>query len=75
MKYLLVIVVVGIVLWLMFGRNRRVGNAPPRGAKPGQPVAMIACAHCGVHLPQTDAVRDAGGRSYCGEAHRVAGPR
>jgi len=75
MKYLLVIAVVGFVLWLMFGRGRRVGKAPPQSNKPAQPVVMIACAHCGVHLPQTDAVQDAAGRPYCGDAHRIAGPR
>jgi len=28
-----------------------------------------------VHLPKTDALFDGGGRPYCGEAHRLAGPR
>jgi len=76
MKYLLVVLVVCFVLWLMFGRGRR-GDGAARRASPSKakPVAMIACAHCGVHLPQTDALLDAGGRLYCGEAHRLAGPR
>lgn len=76
MKYLLVIAVVGFVLWLMFGRDR--GARPPqrrRAAAPAAPVEMVACAHCGVHLPADEAVADAAGRRYCGEAHRLAGPR
>jgi uncharacterized protein len=36
---------------------------------------MLACAHCGVHLPSADALRDAAGRAYCSDAHRLAGPR
>jgi hypothetical protein len=28
-----------------------------------------------VHLQQADARFDAAGRPYCGEAHRLAGPR
>lgn len=77
MKYLLVIAVVGFVLWLMFGRDRGAAKPSPRrrSAAPAAPVEMVACAHCGVHLPADEAVADAGGRRYCGEAHRLAGPR
>ncbi|BAL97572.1 PP0621 family protein [Rubrivivax gelatinosus] len=77
MKYLLVFAVVGIVLWLMFGRERRAAPPPKRRrpAAPAAPVEMVACAHCGVHLPADEAVADAAGRRYCGEAHRLAGPR
>ena len=77
MKYLLVVLVVAIVLWLMFGMNRRVGPPPPKrrtGAADKLP-AMVACAHCGVHLPDKDAPHDAAGRPYCSDAHRIAGPR
>lgn len=35
---------------------------------------LVACAHCGVNLPATEAL-EAAGRHYCGEAHRRAGPR
>lgn len=77
MKYLVVVLVVGLVLWAMFKRSGRPA-APPasqargRGAGPTQP--MVECAHCGVHLPAADALSD-GTRHYCGEAHRRLGPR
>lgn len=35
---------------------------------------IVPCAHCGVHLPLTEALHDIGGRAYCCEAHRLAGP-
>jgi len=80
MKYLLLVLVVGIVLFLMFGRTRKgagdepaAGSAPEPRSKRAPP--MLACAHCGVHLPGDEAVRDEAGRVYCGEAHRLAGPR
>jgi uncharacterized protein len=81
MKYLLVLLVVLVGAWLLIGR-RRGDRAPPPGPKPrtgkagkNQPQEMLACAHCGVHLPQAEALMDAGGRPFCSEAHRLAGPR
>ena len=76
MKYVLLIAVVGVVLWLMFSRGRRTEQVRQRETKRAAagPVSMLQCAHCGVHLPKSDALFDAGGRPYCGEPHRLAGP-
>ncbi len=81
---ILVLIVVG-VLWWLFGRKRPNDRAAgtdsqrtPTGGKPPSPKApaqIVACAHCGVHLPREDTVADAEGRLFCGEAHRLAGPR
>ena len=85
----LVVLVVAVALaWL--GRGRRLNDRhPPPGdgvdpANGGRGVprqagnkalpTMVDCAHCGVHLPATDACRD-GALSYCCERHRDAGPR
>ncbi len=38
-------------------------------------LTMVACSHCGLHLPRADAVADAQGRLFCEDAHRLAGPR
>jgi uncharacterized protein len=75
MKFLLVLVVVGGVLWLMFGRRGRIGKAPQKPGPAAGPVVMVACAHCGLNLPLTEAPQDADGRPYCGAAHLAAGPR
>jgi uncharacterized protein len=79
MKFLILLAVIGVVLWLLKGRSRVQGpdstGAPKPGPKPREATPMLACAHCGVHLPQTDAVLDTAGRPYCGQAHRIAGPR
>jgi uncharacterized protein len=32
---------------------------------------MVACAHCGVHLPRDEALPGRGG-VFCGDAHRTA---
>ena len=85
----LVVLVVAIALaWL--GRGRRLGDRDPQSGAAPDPVkggrgaprqagskalpTMVDCAHCGVHLPATDACRD-GALSYCCELHRDAGPR
>ena len=72
MKYLVVVLVIAIALWLMLRSRRR---PPAQGRSDGSeaPQAMVVCRHCGVHLPRADAVADRTG-DYCTEAHRLAGP-
>ena len=70
MKILLFLVVVFVLLWLLRGattRRRRGGAGQP----PSAPQEMIACAHCGVHLPRDEALPGRGG-VFCGDAHRTA---
>jgi len=69
MKFALVLVAVIVLLWLLRGTfNRRV-KPPP--AKPKNPLPMLACAQCGVHLPANEALPGRGG-VFCGDAHRSA---
>ncbi|HNT38570.1 MAG TPA: PP0621 family protein [Rubrivivax sp.] len=79
MKYLLIVLVVAVVFWAMAsrrrssdGRDAQAKRSRPRG---DQAAPMLACVHCGVHLPREDAVMDAAGRAYCSREHRLAGPR
>jgi uncharacterized protein len=80
MKYLLVLIVVVVGLWLRL--RQRDGAAPEAGRKrpsrPGPappPAEMLACAHCDLRLPRSEALMDPQGRPYCSDAHRLAGPR
>ena len=76
LKYILIAVA---IIWLLYSpalRGRRVassnkpsGNIPPRKTE-----SMVACAHCGVHFPAGDALKDDQGRTYCNASHRQAGP-
>lgn len=56
------------------GNTHGAGPAPENArAQPREAATMVACAHCGVHLPRPDALeRDA--LPYCSAEHRVAGP-
>lgn len=81
MKYLLVLGVVLFAVWL-WRHNReseardqaeeRARRAAPPAPNPPAAVAdMVACAHCGLHIPRGEAVH-AKGNSYCSDAHRRA---
>ena len=77
MKYLVVILVVVVMLWLMLrGAARgRTDEVRPRAAnKNPAPEGMVQCAHCGVHLPRREALL-VGEGAFCSDAHRSAGPR
>lgn len=72
MKYLVVLAVVVGVFWWALSRRPVIRNKAAGRSSPKQ--AMVACAHCGVHLPQSEAVVGPAG-NFCSEAHRLAGPR
>jgi uncharacterized protein len=69
MRAFLLLVLVLIVVWLW--RSSRSGSSNGRKTPPGQPQpqAMVACALCGVHLPQADALAGRQGL-YCSAEHR-----
>lgn len=78
-KFIVLLVVVFLIVWLV--RGGRPGRSVPGPTMPpsppadaGKPAAMpdtiVACAHCGLHLPKADALPGRGG-VFCGEAHRA----
>ena len=69
MKYLvlLVVLVLGYAWWR---GQRRAESPPPRRPTPtATPQDMVACAHCGVHLPRSEALTH-GPRTYCCAEHQ-----
>jgi uncharacterized protein len=74
-RIILVIVAVAVVLFLLrraLAATRRPD--PPQGPAGAAKGDLVACAHCGVNLPASEA-RSAGGRHYCSEEHWRLGPR
>jgi uncharacterized protein len=58
------------------GTDQAAPGAPtPSESTSRDPLVMARCAHCGMHLPQSEALLDDAQRSYCSAAHRTAGPR
>jgi uncharacterized protein len=76
MKFVIVVLAVVLLAWLLFGRSRRP-EPPRRRPDPASREAvegMVRCAHCGVHLPASEAVAT-GALHYCSDAHRERGPQ
>ncbi|MCM5678711.1 hypothetical protein M8A51_04095 [Schlegelella sp. S2-27] len=78
MKYLVLLLVVVLVLWLagrprVPGGRRAQSERQPSRETPanGSPRPMVVCAQCGVHLPADEALPGPGGH-YCCEAHRAS---
>lgn len=70
MKYLLLLTFLVVVWWLWRKGRVALGDEAP-APPPAQRIVM--CAHCGVHVPESDAVSD-GRHAYCSERHRQDGP-
>ena len=71
MKYLVVLAVLLIAFW--FWRSAREAGRADAAAAPKKPappprLEMVRCETCGVHLPETEAVR-ANATYYCSVEH------
>ncbi len=78
MKYLLVALVVMIAIGIWRNNRRKAEEAPPpppRRSKQRQVEQMVTCAHCGLHLPASDAVTSKEQLHYCCKEHRRLGPQ
>jgi uncharacterized protein len=73
--------VMGALAWWVLRRWLLRNSPPPMQAPtpsapaPAEPGHMVACAHCGLHLPEPDAIRassNAGQVFYCGAEHARA---
>jgi uncharacterized protein len=70
MKYLLLFALLG-VLWWMWKKRSELPPADGDVRRDPAPEKMVVCAHCGVHLPESDSITD-GQAIYCNAAHRDA---
>ncbi len=72
------IILAALIVMRLLGRysaaRQRRARATPRRPVPKRMQAMVRCAHCGVHLPSSEAVHlDA--RTWCSRDHARAGAR
>lgn len=72
MRFLFILLIVILVIWFVKSLRRSTAQEPRReDDKPAGQQVMLACAHCGLHLPRDEALPGRGG-VFCGEAHRNA---
>ncbi len=81
MKYLLVLVVVFVGVWMW--RNNRIAATQDKQQQKTRAAnrqdnqqIMVSCAHCGLHLPQTEALPGPDGTReqwFCSSEHRKLG--
>jgi uncharacterized protein len=67
-KLLLLLIAAAVIYFLVtgFARKRSKRSDPPKGE------SMVACAHCGINVPRSEALEGAG-RFFCSEEHRRIG--
>jgi uncharacterized protein len=70
MSKILLFALVAVIAYFAFRFFRR--PRPPAGPDASASESMVACARCGVHVPRSEALENAG-RFFCSEEHRVLG--
>jgi len=70
---LLRLVVIGLVVWLVVGMVRRYlqKSATSSNDQRAMPKKMVRCAHCGLHIPEVEAVQS-DTKYYCSLEHSKA---
>lgn len=66
MKAILLLLVVAVLYWRLFGRKARSESAPSEEQTHQR---IVSCRYCHLHVPETEAIHVAG-RNYCCEEHR-----
>lgn len=69
MKGLLLLMVVLVGAWWWRQKNR-VKSSSDKPTNQASTERMVHCAHCGLHLPQTDAIV-ANGVFFCSNEHQL----
>jgi uncharacterized protein len=76
MRYLIVTLALGLIIFWLLRAVRGRPDVPPSkhgqrtsGKSPAQVQDMVSCAHCGLHLPGSEAIK---GKlaDYCCQEHR-----
>jgi uncharacterized protein len=70
LKYLLLLLVGLLIVWQWrTHRDKQARRQPPPRGTAQQPLEMLACAQCGVHIAASEALAGRLG-NYCSAAHR-----
>jgi uncharacterized protein len=70
---ILIYFVLRYLINVIIDARARLKEESGEGVEP-ESQAMVRCAHCGIHLPQSEAYYD-GQHTYCSEGHLKLGPK
>lgn len=76
MPKLILLLLFGIAMFLLLKRFQGKGadhDDKAGSSNSSEPERMVACAHCGVHIPESESLASLGNH-YCSEEHRRLGP-
>jgi uncharacterized protein len=64
-----------VVFWLLPSKKTLKAHDPSQHNTPGASTSggaesMVPCAHCGVHIPVSEAVVGPSGAAFCSDEHR-----
>lgn len=68
---ILFLLLIAFIVWVALKNRGRHADGESRDERPVE--AMVVCAHCGVHLPESESLV-AQELRYCCRAHLDAGP-
>ena len=79
MRSLLIFILVLVAIWWVRRALSRFGSGGPRAdgkrrSRADEPEQMVGCAQCGLHVPESEGVRE-GKDFFCCEEHRRLGVR
>lgn len=74
MKYLL-LALLAYLAWRWYVAQRTKDEPAVQASPPPQATdaaeKMVSCAHCGIHLPQSEALAGQGALHFCSDEHRL----
>lgn len=67
------LILLGLAIWLLFRLYQRFikGGSAKKPATHQIDGDMVKCKHCGIHIPQSEAISN-DGNHYCSRAHLEA---
>ena len=71
MKFLIWGLFIVLLIWLMRGKKSVVSASSSKAKVVSGIETMCQCLHCGVFVPESEAVVAASGAVYCCEEHRL----
>ncbi len=69
MSRLILLLAIATLVWLIYSAHKRRSEAAKRARPRRITTRMVRCDHCGLHVPENEAIQGQG-RHYCSEEHR-----